>query len=61
MNILEQFDEIIRNVFVILEIFDNEVDIIDFRIEMMLAELIENHEFVLTIVDEFELYVKIVE
>jgi hypothetical protein len=56
LNIVEQFDEKIKNVFAILQIFYDEVDIIDFQIMMMLDELIENHEFLLTIVDVFELY-----
>jgi hypothetical protein len=45
LNIAEQFDERIENVFVILQILYDEVDIIDFQIMMMLDELIENHEF----------------
>jgi hypothetical protein len=53
LNIHEQFDENRENVFVILRIFCDEIDIIDFRIMMMSDELIENHEFLLTIVDEF--------
>jgi hypothetical protein len=54
LNIVEQFDEKVENKFLILQKFDDEVDIIDFQIKMMLDELIENHEFVLTIDDEFE-------
>lgn len=59
LNIDEQFDENIENVFVIVRRLYDEVDIIDFRIKMMLDELIENHLFVLTIVDEFELFEEI--
>ncbi len=59
LNIVEQFDGRIENVCGVLRKLYDEVDIIDFQRERRLDELIENHGFLLTIVDVFELYEEI--